>query len=329
MIIRDAEVTDAAAIVEIYAPFVCSSSISFEALPPTVEEMAKRIEHSTWRWPWLVCELDGRIAGYSYARPFRTRSAYQFTAETTVYVDPSFKRQGAGLTLMQHLQSRLLTAGHRVAVAGITLPNESSVALHDRLGFKPVGVFPSVGRKFQAWHDVGFWSLELSELSVPIPSSATNEWRMRVCPATSVDACNLIDNLTAEIAARYDHQGDGGASDFVPENFDQERGAFVIGWSEDLPVACGAVRPIEDGVAEIKRMYVLPEQRGKKYSLQVLSRLEVEAVRLGYHTLRLETGNRQPEAIGLYTKSGFQEIECYGSYANNPNSICFEKRLGE
>ena len=327
MIIRDANTKDSNGILAIYEPLVQETSISFETSAPTSDEMARRIEQSTWRWPWLVAEQDGQIAGYAYARPFRMRSAYQFTAESTVYVGQSFQRQGVGNLLMQHLLNRLYSAGHHLVVAGVALPNNGSVALHERLGYEPVGVFRSVGRKFQSWHDVGFWSLELSDQTVTLPKQVAMEWRMRACSATSEEANVLIRQLTDDIASRYDHKGDGGASSFIAEDFDEHRGAFIVGWLHNEPVACGAIRPLKKDVAELKRMFVAPHHRGKKLSSQILKRLEFEASRLEYRTVCLETGNRQPEAIKLYEKAGYQEIPRFGRYVENANSICFEKPI--
>ena len=328
MIIRDAASSDAESILAIYAPFVRGSAISFEAIPPGTNEMAKRINHSTWRWPWLVAEVEGSLAGYAYARPFRGRSAYHFTAESTVYVSPDHQRQGVGKCLMQHLLNRLYSAGHHRAVVGIALPNEGSVALHERLGFEPAGVFPSVGRKFQSWHDVGFWSLELSDQTVTIPDLAANKWRMRVHSATSSEAQLLIAQLSDELAERYDQQDDG-SGNFAAENEDGCRSVFVAGFLDDSPVACGAIRPLENDIAELKRMFVVKKYRGRKLSSRILQRLEVEASRLSYRSIRLETGNRQPEAIGLYEKSGYQRIAPYGQYVASERSICFEKPLDE
>lgn len=104
---------------------------------------------------------DSQVIGYAYASSFRDREAYQFTVETTVYVESDFQRQGVGYELMQHLLLRLSKLGYHAAVAGISLPNPGSIALHEQLGFRRAGVLPQVGRKFDAWHDIGFWILNL------------------------------------------------------------------------------------------------------------------------------------------------------------------------
>lgn len=161
--IRDVLLSDAELIREIYQKHVIGSSTSFELTVPTVSDFHERIQTANERRPWIVMADNDRLCGYAYASPFRSREAYQFTIETTVYVHHDFQRQGIGQTLMGNLLSRLRGLGYHIAIAGVTLPNPGSVGLHERLGFRKVGVFPEVGRKYDQWHDVGFWSLKLSE----------------------------------------------------------------------------------------------------------------------------------------------------------------------
>ena len=111
--------------------------------------------------PWLAAELDGEFAGYAKAGVWRARDAYAKTAEVTVYVDERFHRRGVGRSLYAELFARLESLGFHTAVAGITLPNEGSVRLHEAMGFAYVGTFREVGRKFDAWHDTGWWQLML------------------------------------------------------------------------------------------------------------------------------------------------------------------------
>ncbi|MEM9369095.1 MAG: GNAT family N-acetyltransferase [Planctomycetota bacterium] len=328
MQIRDATRDDAAKIAAIYSPHVSDSAVSFELVPPSAQAMASRIERATWRYPWIVAVIDEEIAGYAYASPFRTRPAYRFAAESTVYVDPAFQKGGVGKRLMQSLLNRLYSGGHHRVFACITLPNEGSVALHESLGFDAAGVFSEVGQKFQSWHDVGFWGLTLSDESVPLPDHTANEWRMRFSSANSEPARKLMELLSAELAQRYGSHHDG-SGDFTASEADGKGSAFLMGWLQDAPVACGAVRRLEADVAELKRMFVTPECRGKGLSKRMLNRLELEAGRLGYRTLRLETGVLQPEAISLYETTGFQRIPCYGKYAAYARSVCYEKALGD
>ena len=157
--IRTARDEDATAIASIYAPFVELDATSFETEPPQPDEMRQRIRDTMESCPWLVCEIDGAVAGYAYATRHRTRSAYQWCVETSVYVHPDFRRSGVARGLYTSLVAILGAQGYVNAYAGITLPNARSVALHEALGFLPVGVYRSVGYKFGAWHDVGWWHL--------------------------------------------------------------------------------------------------------------------------------------------------------------------------
>lgn len=167
MTIRPANPGDATQILEIYRPAVEQSAISFELTLPTLDELKSRISDSSDRYPWIVDDQGGQIRGYAYARPFRPREAYRNSVESTVYVHADHRRENVGRALMEELMARLADAGHHLLIAGITLPNPASVALHERLGFQPVGVFPEVGRKFDRWHDVGFWACKLDGANPP------------------------------------------------------------------------------------------------------------------------------------------------------------------
>ncbi len=157
--IRPATVADAAACARIYAPHVQGSATSFEAVPPDAAELARRIHTIGASWPWLVAEEQGEVLGYAYAGPFRDRAAYDWTCESTVYVGAP--RRGLGRALMQTLIQDLRERGYCTVVAGITLPNDASVGLHEALGFAPAGRMPRVGWKLGRLHDVGFWTLDL------------------------------------------------------------------------------------------------------------------------------------------------------------------------
>ncbi len=140
----------------------------------------------------------------------------------------------------------------------------------------------------------------------------------------SADALALIRDLSAELGARY---GDDGAGAFRPADVDVAGAAFVVARLAGRPVGCGALRPLEPGVGEVKRMYVEPSMRGRGISRLILGKIEAAAVEFGYRALRLETGLRQPEAIGLYETAGYRRVPRYGMYVDNPLSVCFEKQL--
>ena len=162
-VVRPAAERDASALLAIYRPFVESTTVSFEITVPTVEEFAARIAKAVAGWQWLVAERDGECVGYAYGSAHRERSAYQWSVEVSAYVHPKYHRQGIGRLLYAQLFEELACKGYCNAYAGITLPNESSVALHQSVGFEPIGVFRSVGRKFERWHDVAWFQHALRE----------------------------------------------------------------------------------------------------------------------------------------------------------------------
>jgi len=160
--IRPATPSDAAAIISIYNHYIATTTISFEENPVSEEEMAQRIKDVTANMPWYVEEQDGELVGYAYATPWRVRSAYRFSVESTVYVSPEHPRKGIGGRLYQVLIDDLRGRGIRVVLGGIAQPNAASVALHERIGFEKVAHFKDVGRKFEQWVDVGYWELRLN-----------------------------------------------------------------------------------------------------------------------------------------------------------------------
>jgi L-amino acid N-acyltransferase YncA/metal-sulfur cluster biosynthetic enzyme len=169
--IRDADPErDAVACAAIYAPHVEASPTSFEERPPSAGEIAARIERAAETHAWLVAVGDGEVLGYAYACSHRERPAYRWAADVSVYVSDARRRQGVGRDLYLALFERLRQQGLRMACAGITLPNEASVVLHERLGFVPAGVFRRIGWKLGAWRDVGWWQLELSPESDEQPA---------------------------------------------------------------------------------------------------------------------------------------------------------------
>ncbi len=139
------------------------------------------------------------------------------------------------------------------------------------------------------------------------------------------DACALIAAFSKELSLRYDLADDGSGN--FSASAQPPRSAFLVGNLGGKPVACGAFRPLEEHVAEIKRMFVLPEHRGRGFSRRILRSLEELACGMNYTIARLETGDRQPEAIALYERSGYKRIPNFGIYVGSQRSVCFEKPL--
>lgn len=171
--IRVATRADAHALLAIYGPIVRDTAISFELEVPAEDEFARRIAEVLPERPWLVALESGEVIGYAYAGAFRSRPAYRWSVEVSVYVAEPARGQGVGGALYGALLRILRSQGYVSAYAGITLPNPGSVRLHERLGFRAVGVFHRAGFKLGAWRDVGWWECALAtpsgELAGPRP----------------------------------------------------------------------------------------------------------------------------------------------------------------
>lgn len=154
---------DAAAIQAIYAPVVRDTAISFEIEPPSVAEMAERIAATLPIFPYLVLAEAEEIVGYAYAGRHASRAAYRWSADVSIYVASGAHRTGGGRQLHTSLLGILRRQGFHRAFAGIALPNDASVGLHEALGFRAVGVYEQVGYKHGAWRDVGYWQISLSD----------------------------------------------------------------------------------------------------------------------------------------------------------------------
>jgi L-amino acid N-acyltransferase YncA len=171
--IRLATLRDAPACLRIYAPVVEQTTISFEVEVPSVEEMERRIADTLVQYPWLILEESEGVQGYAYGGLHRKRSGYQWSVEVSVYVAAEARGRGAGQRLYTALFDLLRRQGYVTAFAGIALPNEASVGLHEAMGFVPIGTFRHIGFKLGRWVDVGWWQLPLQELSsqpaAPLP----------------------------------------------------------------------------------------------------------------------------------------------------------------
>ena len=159
---RPATTADAAPIAAIYNHYVRATVVTFEEEPVTVAEMARRISETTAGYPWLVAESGGEVKGYACASSWKRRSAYRLAAESTVYLAPSSTGQGLGRMLYAALIAEMRSRGLHCAIAGVSLPNPASVAIHEKMGFRPIGQFREVGWKFGRWVDVGYWQLVFS-----------------------------------------------------------------------------------------------------------------------------------------------------------------------
>jgi L-amino acid N-acyltransferase YncA len=158
---------DGAACAAIYAPHVRGGLASFEEDPPSAEQMAARISAVSRSYPWLVTERGGEAAGYAYAAQHHSRPGYRWAVDVAIYVGDRHHRKGVARELYGALLDLLAKQRIHVACAGIALPNDASVALHESLGFERVALYPAIGFKNGAWLDVGWWQRRLLPPSVP------------------------------------------------------------------------------------------------------------------------------------------------------------------
>lgn len=159
--IRNVTQNDVPALCKIYNHYVTETVITFEEVPITHEEMSRRVDSVTSRFPWLVFEQQGEVVGFAYAAQWKERSAFRYSAESSVYVSHEAVGQGIGTPLYEALISKLRASEVHSVIGGIALPNPHSVKLHEKLGFEKIGHFHEVGRKFDQWVDVGYWELML------------------------------------------------------------------------------------------------------------------------------------------------------------------------
>jgi L-amino acid N-acyltransferase YncA len=171
--VRPATCDDAGPFSAIYASMVLDTAVSFEDTPPGAAELERRMSARP-RLPWLVAESNEGVVGYAYAVRHRERAAYRWCADSSVYVDPAHHGRGVGRLLYARLVAEVRDLGYVNLFAGIALPNDASVGLHEAAGFTPVGVYRDVGFKHGSWRDVGWWQLSLAD--PPASPAEPREW---------------------------------------------------------------------------------------------------------------------------------------------------------
>lgn len=166
--IRDAQLEDAARLVEIYSHYVSDTAVSFECTVPSVEEFTERIKNIKTKYPYLVCEKDGKIIGYVYASSYSSRAAYDWTVSTSIYVDKDCRRNGAGALLYKELEKRLKEKGIINLLAGVAFcENEDEYLTHDsqkfhlKMGYSEVAHMKGVGKKFERWYDIKWFQKKI------------------------------------------------------------------------------------------------------------------------------------------------------------------------
>jgi phosphinothricin acetyltransferase len=160
--VRDVQMVDVHDLCEIYNYYVKNTIITFEETPVSEEEIKTNIATSVPNLPWLVFEKNNKIVGYAFASQWKSRCAYKFSVESTIYLDRSVTGQGIGSQLYEELISRLRMKRFHAVIGGIALPNDTSIAFHVKHGFEKIAHFREVGFKFGKWIDVGYWELILT-----------------------------------------------------------------------------------------------------------------------------------------------------------------------
>ena len=158
---HSATINDAQTIARIYNHYILETTATFQEQPISAEEIAKKIEEYMPDYPWLVFEEQNSILGYAYVTRWKDREAYQYTIESSIYLAPEAAGKQIGSKLYAELIKRLRKTEYHAIIAGIALPNDASVALHEKFGFEKVAHFKETGYKFGKWIDVGYWELML------------------------------------------------------------------------------------------------------------------------------------------------------------------------
>lgn len=161
--IRLATIEDGAEILSIYADYIKNTAITFETEVPSVAEFGKRIERVLENYPWLICEIGGKVAGYAYASKHRERAAYQWSVDLSIYISAKYHRRHIATALYKALIALLQRQGYYNAFAGVTVPNLNSEMFHTQFGFQTVGAFENVGYKLGKWRDVKWFALQIAE----------------------------------------------------------------------------------------------------------------------------------------------------------------------
>lgn len=179
--IRLAEVEDARRILEIYAPYVSDTALTLTSTIPSIEQVVQTMLDVKKRYPYLVCCIDGTVVGFAYGLRMRPHEAYNWNTELSIYIDPEYQGQGIATALYTALFQILKNQGYCNLYAVITIPNDASVALHKRFGFKELTVMKKSGYKLGAWHDVLWMGMRIAncldpgEHGDPLPMNKLNE----------------------------------------------------------------------------------------------------------------------------------------------------------
>jgi phosphinothricin acetyltransferase len=330
-LVRDATIDDATSCADIYAPYVTGTAITFEIDPPERGEMAKRIAVALASHAWVVVVDNGRVVGYAYAGPYKSRAAYRWACEVSVYVEIGRRRTGAGRALYEALFERLERRGYRMAVAGMTLPNDASMGLHRGMGFQLVGTYRRIGWKQGAWRDVAWAQRPLGPGTGPPTEDAEPALLLHTKTGAGGGLAGTIsvDDPRADDARKLlaEHlafcRGETPAEDVhaldITDLLDPAVTFFGYRVEEKL-VAVGALKAIDAEHAEVKSMHTQRSARRTGAGSAILRHIISVARQRGFQRLSLETGSMEAfaPARALYQKAGFVP---YGPFADYPDSL--------
>lgn len=323
--IRNATPADARAILDIYAPYVTDTSITFETEVPTIEEFMARMENIQKSYPYLVYEVDGVIVGYAYASKHRERAAYRYSADVSIYVEPSYHKQGIGKALYTKLFDMLRTQGIYTAYACITVPNDASIELHKSLGFTEVGVFHNDGYKLAKWHDVIWLEKALREYNNP----ESKDMSITIRLAVPDDAPDMAKIIMCSWEAAY--------KDFIPAEYIREKNStrpqlykriiteentnsYVIQYNgKTVGIMC--VAPPRDNDAgddfyELHYIYLHPDYFRQGIGTRAMEYAFNKARCLGKKAMTLWVFAENRNAVKFYERCGFAADGC--SREQNP-----------
>lgn len=300
--IRDVKIDDAERLVEIYSHYVLNTAVSFEYDVPTIDEFKERINNTTKKYPYLVCEKDGKIIGYVYASAYSSRKSYSWTVDTSIYVDKDYRRQGVGSLLYKELEKRLKAMGIVNLLAGVAFIEkedeyltQDSPKFHLNQGYSEVAHMHGIGKKFERWYDLKWFQKKIAA-----------EFIVKDCEDTEI-----VKPLFIEYS-----QIKGAEGCFV--SFDKEiadlnayykGGALLAGFENGKAISCVALRKIDEKSCEGKRLFIKPEYRGKGYARILLHAMIEKAKSLGFEEIVFTT---KPSVMKvgyeLYKRMGFEEL---------------------
>ncbi len=323
--VRDATLSDAEPILKIYDYYVKNTAITFEYDTPGLEEFQQRMDDIMQKYPYLVALKDGAIKGYAYARPFVGRAAYDWSCETTIYLDPDSQKCGMGKALYEALQKALHDMGILNLYACIGYPERNdeylttnSADFHEHMGFKKVGEFHQCGYKFGRWYHMIWMEKQIADhLENQPPVRCYRETKYQIRPITELDDAQIAKIIRNNLEAY--HLDIPGTAYFDPElehlskyyaEQPKKRAYLILTQGNQVLGGVGIAEfPGFADCAEIQKLYLSDRVKGNGLGKRLMQEAEETARAMQYHCLYLETHSALKAAIGLYEKLGFQKIE--------------------